>query len=310
MAAIPPVCDFGWPAPDFRLPATDGKTYSLKDVAGPKGVVVAFICNHCPYVLAVINRIVRDARDLAPLGIGFAAICANDASTHPADSFENMAAMADARDFPFPYLHDESQAVARAYDAACTPDFFGFDAELKLQYRGRLDASRGQTDPSDLRRDLFEAMRQVAEEPLPVLAAIVQFNADENVCIAVVGVAVVKFGYGAVTDNVAKLAQAARTFWNGHCQQGFALFSDFGPFGNMAQPIEIDVRTSINRNQRLIATTLPADIGFESGNSQCAGRLRYREHCRPRRRARQRRARRSGLRILHPAPVGRARADL
>ncbi len=163
MAAVPPVCDFGWSAPEFRLPATDGKSYSLADVAGPKGVVVAFICNHCPYVLAVIDRIVRDAHDLAPLGIGFAAICANDATTHPADSFDNMKIMAEEKGFGFPYLHDEDQSVARAYDAACTPDFFGLNAELTLQYRGRLDASRASSGPEDLRRDLFEAMRQVAE---------------------------------------------------------------------------------------------------------------------------------------------------
>lgn len=163
MAAIPKVCDFGWPAPDFRLPATDGSTYSLADVAGQNGVVIAFICNHCPYVLAVVNRIVRDARDLAPLGIGFAAICSNDASNRPTDSFENMATMARELGFPFPYLHDETQKAARAYDAACTPDFFGFNAEMKLQYRGRLDASRNRAGTADLRRDLFEAMRQVAE---------------------------------------------------------------------------------------------------------------------------------------------------
>jgi peroxiredoxin len=163
MAAIPPVCDFGWTAPDFLLPATDGKTYKLADVAGPNGVVVAFICNHCPYVLAVIDRIVRDADDLSKLGIGFAAICANDASTHPADSFDNMKIMAAEKGFGFPYLNDADQSVARAYDAACTPDFFGFNADMKLQYRGRLDASRAQSGPEDLRRDLFEAMRQVAE---------------------------------------------------------------------------------------------------------------------------------------------------
>ncbi|QMU59578.1 MAG: redoxin domain-containing protein [Boseongicola sp.] len=163
MAAIPPVCDFGWQAPDFRLKATDGQMYSLADVSGPNGAVVAFICNHCPYVLAVMDRIIRDARDLQPLGIGFAAICSNDASTHPADSFENMQVMARERGFPFPYLHDTSQSVARDYDAACTPDFFGLNADLQLQYRGRIDASRAQTGPADLRRDLFEAMREVAE---------------------------------------------------------------------------------------------------------------------------------------------------
>jgi len=163
MAATPPVCDFGWQAPDFTLPATDGTSYSLKDIAGPNGVVVAFICNHCPYVLAVIDRIVRDARDLADLGVGFAAICSNDATSHPDDSFENMKRMAEEKEFPFPYLHDEDQSVARAYDAACTPDFFGLNARFELQYRGRLDASRSRAGPDDLRRDLYEAMKQVAE---------------------------------------------------------------------------------------------------------------------------------------------------
>ena len=163
MAATPPVCDFGWTAPDFTLPATDGRTYALDDIRGPKGTLVMFICNHCPYVLAVLDRILRDARDLAPLGIGTAAICSNDATTHPDDSFDNMRAMAERHNFPFPYLHDESQEVARAYGAACTPDFFGFDAGLGLQYRGRLDASRARPGPADLRRDLYEAMCQIAE---------------------------------------------------------------------------------------------------------------------------------------------------
>ena len=163
MAATPPVCDFDWPAPGFTLPATDGKTYSLADVAGPKGALVMFICNHCPYVLAVIDRIVRDARDLQAMGIGVAAISSNDVVAYPADSFENMGKLAQEKGFTFPYLYDEDQSVARAYDAACTPDFFGFNADLGLQYRGRLDASRKEAGPPDLRRDLFEAMKQVAE---------------------------------------------------------------------------------------------------------------------------------------------------
>lgn len=163
MAASPPVCDFDWPAPDFRLPATDGKVYSRDDLAGPNGLLVMFICNHCPYVLAVMDKLVRDGRDLQALGVGVAAICSNDATTHPADSFENMVKMAEEKDFPFPYLHDEDQSVARAYGAVCTPDFFGFNADLGLQYRGRLDASGARPGPSDLRRDLFEAMKTVAE---------------------------------------------------------------------------------------------------------------------------------------------------
>lgn len=163
MAATPPVCDFGWPAPAFTLPATDGNSYALADIAGPKGTLIMFICNHCPYVLAVLDRILRDATDLQALGVGVAAICSNDAAAYPADSFDNMAKMAARHSFPFPYLHDESQAVARAYGAACTPDFFGFNADLALQYRGRLDASRKAAGPADARRDLFEAMKQVSE---------------------------------------------------------------------------------------------------------------------------------------------------
>ena len=163
MAVSPPVCDFGWKAPHFTLTATDDSVVALKDVAGPNGTLVMFICNHCPYVVSVLDRILRDARDLQALGVGVVAICANDAVAYPADSFDNMKKMARAHDFPFAYLHDEDQSVARAYGAVCTPDFFGFDATLGLQYRGRLDASRQSTGPDDLKRDLFEAMKQVAE---------------------------------------------------------------------------------------------------------------------------------------------------
>ena len=163
MAAKPPICDFDWEAPAFSLPATDGRTYRYDDVAGPKGMLIMFICNHCPYVLAILDKIIRDARDLNELGIGVAAICSNDATTHPADSFENMTRMAAEKGFPFPYLHDEDQSVARAYDAVCTPDFFGFNAARGLQYRGRLDASRAAPVSEPLPRELYEAMRQVAE---------------------------------------------------------------------------------------------------------------------------------------------------
>ena len=163
MAATPPVCDFGWKAPGFDLPATDGRRLSLADVAGPKGTLVMFICNHCPYVLAVLDRIIRDATELQALGVGVAAICANDATTHPDDSYENMQRMAVEKGFPFPYLLDESQGVAKAYGAVCTPDFFGYNAAGELQYRGRLDASRKDAAPAEARRELFEAMRQVAE---------------------------------------------------------------------------------------------------------------------------------------------------
>jgi peroxiredoxin len=166
MAAIPPVCDFGWKAPDFALPGTDGKTHRLADIRGKNGTLVMFICNHCPYVLAVLDRIQRDARDLQALGVGVVAISANDVTAYPQDSFENMAALAADQGFTFPYLYDETQDVARAYDAICTPDFFGFNAAGELQYRGRLDASRREAGPDDLRRDLYEAMKQVAETGL------------------------------------------------------------------------------------------------------------------------------------------------
>ena len=164
MAALtPPVCDFDWPAPDFTLRATDGRTYSLAEVGGANGTLIMFICNHCPFVLAILDRLIRDTTDLQGLGVGIAAICSNDPVAYPSDNFENMARMAADRGFPFPYLHDPDQSVARAYDAVCTPDFFGFNASGGLQYRGRLDASRTQAAPPDARRELFEAMKLVAE---------------------------------------------------------------------------------------------------------------------------------------------------
>jgi peroxiredoxin len=158
-----PICDFGWKAPSFALPGVDGKTYSLEELKGPNGTLVMFICNHCPYVKSVIDRIVRDAGALKALGINTVAICSNDATTHPDDSFDNMKRFAHEHAFTFPYLHDESQDVARAYDAVCTPDFFGFNGALELQYRGRLDASGREPASPDVRRELFEAMKQVAE---------------------------------------------------------------------------------------------------------------------------------------------------
>ena len=120
------------------------------------------MCNHCPYVKAVIDRLIRDAKDLATLGVNTVAISSNDAASYPADGFDNMKRWAEEKGFPFKYLHDESQEVARAYGAVCTPDFFGYDADLGLQYRGRLDASTTTLVP-DARRELYEAMRQVAE---------------------------------------------------------------------------------------------------------------------------------------------------
>ena len=162
MATTAPVCDFGWKAQPFRLLGTDTHYYDLGSLKGENGLVLVFICNHCPFVVGVIDRIVQVAGELAPLGIGFAAICSNDASSHPADSYENMQAFAEKHDFFFPYLHDEDQTVARAYGAACTPDFFGFNSDLELQYRGRLDSAGRRAVGPDTTQDLLDAMRQVA----------------------------------------------------------------------------------------------------------------------------------------------------
>lgn len=162
MGAQPPVCEFGLDAPDFDLPGTDGARYRLADLRGPKGLLVMFICNHCPYVKAIRDRIIRDCADLKSLGVHSVGISSNDPAQYPEDAFENMQRVARELRFPFPYLFDETQDVARAYQAVCTPDFFGYNHDLKLQYRGRLDASRTQPQ-AGARRDLFEAMKLVAE---------------------------------------------------------------------------------------------------------------------------------------------------
>jgi peroxiredoxin len=152
----------GWKARDFALQGIDGKIYSLADVRGPNGTLVVFICNHCPYVKASIKRIVDEANALREIGIGTIATMPNDTEAYPEDSFENMKAFAERHNFTFPYVIDTTQEVARAYGAQCTPDFFGFNAQDELQYRGRLDASR-MTPIASARRDLFEAMKQIAE---------------------------------------------------------------------------------------------------------------------------------------------------
>ena len=158
-----PICDFGVAAIDFDLPGVDGKQWTLQACRGEKGTLVMFICNHCPYVKAVRERIVRDVNELKSYGVNAVAIMSNDPRDYPEDSFENMRKVAEQFEFPFPYLLDESQSIAKAYGAICTPDFFGYNSDLELQYRGRLDASRKETAPADARRDMFEAMKQVAE---------------------------------------------------------------------------------------------------------------------------------------------------
>uniref|UniRef100_Q31J43 Thioredoxin domain-containing protein n=1 Tax=Hydrogenovibrio crunogenus (strain DSM 25203 / XCL-2) TaxID=317025 RepID=Q31J43_HYDCU len=159
-----PICDFGQPAIEFDLPGVDGQNWTLEKAKGPNGLLVMFICNHCPYVKAIQERLANDARILRDnYGVNSIAIMSNDPSEYEEDSFENMKKVAETYVFPFPYVMDEMQEVAKAYGAVCTPDFFGYNADLKLQYRGRLDASRKETAPEDVRRDLLEAMKQVAE---------------------------------------------------------------------------------------------------------------------------------------------------
>ena len=163
MAFAMPVSEIGNIAPDFSLPGTDGKTYSYSDIAGKKGTVVVFICNHCPYVKGVADRMVADAKALAKEGIGFVAISSNDVAAYPEDGFDKMGAFAEKHGFPFPYLFDESQEVARAYGAVCTPDFFGMNAEGVVEYRGRLDEGKKDPPPPGAKRELLGAMRLVAK---------------------------------------------------------------------------------------------------------------------------------------------------
>lgn len=163
MASIqPPVCAFGWQAPDFSLKNVDGTTLSRDMVMGKNGLLVMFICNHCPYVKAILPRLIADVRELKMLGVNTVAIMSNDPTDYPEDSFDHMQQIAHEMEFPFPYLLDETQEVAKSYDAVCTPDFFGFNEKGELQYRGRFDESRKETAPEST-RDLFYAMKQVAE---------------------------------------------------------------------------------------------------------------------------------------------------
>jgi peroxiredoxin len=158
-----PQGDFGQQAPDFKLPGVDGREYTLKDCAKKNGLVVMFICNHCPYVKAILPRLIDDVKALAALDIGVVAICSNDSNDYPEDNFEHMQKSAKEKHFNFPYLQDITQKVAKAYGAVCTPDFFGYDNQLKLQYRGRLDEGGAQTAPVGAKRELLEAMKMMVK---------------------------------------------------------------------------------------------------------------------------------------------------
>jgi peroxiredoxin len=158
-----PLCDFGWKAIDFNLRGVDGNFWNLEKSKGAQGLLVMFICNHCPYVKAILPRLTKDLRALKDLGIEAVAIQSNDPINYPEDSFENMKRISQEFNFSFPYVIDESQEVARSYHAICTPDFFGFNRNLELQYRGRFDATGRGEPPPDNRRDLYEAMKLIAE---------------------------------------------------------------------------------------------------------------------------------------------------
>jgi peroxiredoxin len=157
-----PVCEFGKSAIEFSLAGVDGHQWTLEKCCGERGLLVMFISNHCPYVKAIRKKLVRDAVELKALGINSVAIMSNDTVAYPEDSFANMLLISNQFDFPFPYLLDETQQVARSFGAVCTPDFFGYNANLELQYRGRLDAAGPKSEDESQTRELFEAMKQVA----------------------------------------------------------------------------------------------------------------------------------------------------
>ena len=156
-----PVCEFGWKAQNFSLQSTSNEIVELNKARGQNGTLIMFICNHCPYVVSALDEIIFEAKELIKNNIAVIAISSNDVSTHPDDSFENMQALSVDKKLPFPYLYDETQEVAKAYDAACTPDFFGFNSELSLQYRGRLNNRR--ESPNEIRRELYSAMIEIAK---------------------------------------------------------------------------------------------------------------------------------------------------
>jgi peroxiredoxin len=179
-----PVCDFGWKAIDFDLLGVDGKRYNLATAKGENGLLIMFICNHCPYVKAIQDRLIRDVNELKQHGVNAIAIMSNDPNDYPEDSFDNMVRIASEWAYPFPYVWDETQQIAKAYGAVCTPDFFGFNKQLELQYRGRLDASRKEAAPSNARRDLFEGMLEVAmtgkgpKEQIPSIGCSIKWRSE------------------------------------------------------------------------------------------------------------------------------------
>lgn len=181
-----PTCNFGEKAPDFSLLGTDKKTWTLQNCLGENGLLVMFICNHCPYVKAIHKRLVSDTLALKSMGINAVAIMSNDSTEYPEDSFENMKKIAKQWQLPFPYLFDETQSVAKTYGAICTPDFFGYNKRLELQYRGRLDASGKDASPKNSSHELFEAMKLIVEtgkgpqEQIPSMGCSIKWKTIET----------------------------------------------------------------------------------------------------------------------------------
>ena len=156
-----PICEFNLPAIDFNLKGVDEQYYDLNSLRGSNGLLIMFICNHCPYVKSIISRIIRDTEELKQFGVNSVGIMSNDPNEYEEDSFDNMKKLSLDHNFPFPYLIDETQEIARAYGAVCTPDFFGYNDKLGLQYRGRLDEARKES-VDGAKRELFEAMKQIS----------------------------------------------------------------------------------------------------------------------------------------------------
>ena len=158
-----PICDFGKKADHFELKSTENKIISLNDVKGEKGTLIMFICNHCPYVKAVIEEVVSDSKELEKNGIKSVAVMSNDTVNYPDDSFEKMIKFSNDNEFTFPYLIDETQEIAKKYDAVCTPDFFGYNGNLELQYRGRIRELKNLEPVKDGESDLLKAMKMIAK---------------------------------------------------------------------------------------------------------------------------------------------------
>ena len=158
-----PICDFNKKAENFELKSTNNKIVTLNDIKGHKGTLIMFICNHCPYVKAVIKDIVEDCKNLEELGIKSLAICSNDSINYPEDSFDKMIEFSNNNNFNFPYLIDETQEIAKKYDAVCTPDFFGYNKNQELQYRGRIRELKDLKPLRNEESDLYKAMKQVSK---------------------------------------------------------------------------------------------------------------------------------------------------